>query len=321
MNYRRLGRAKLQVSEIGFGGWAIGGNAFECGYGPVDDDASRAAIRRALELGVTLFDTADIYGHGHSEALIGEVLDGWAGKERVVVVTKGGINFYRPGRLPEPDFTPYAMANAVQHSRARLRREKLDIYLLMNPPVDLLLERTHVRDTLAALQRAGQIGATGVSAASVSDAAALLASDYPLDVIELPFNLFDQSAIHEALPLARKRRVGVIAREPLANGFLTGKYPLGDRFPETDLRAALPPEYREALSGAASELKGVLERPGQRTLAQAALRFVLDEPGVSCVIPGAKIAAQVEENVLAAELPPLSEDEQMAIHRVFFPEQ
>jgi aryl-alcohol dehydrogenase-like predicted oxidoreductase len=322
MNHRKLGRTNLRVSEIGFGGWAIGGDVpgqAWGSYGPVDDDASRLAILRALDLGVTVFDTADVYGYGHSETLLGEVIDTWPGKDRVVIITKGGINFYRDGEAAEPDFTPYAIANAVEHSRARLRRETLDVYLLMNPPIALLTERTHVRDSLTALQRAGKIGAAGVSMASISDAEVLLASDFPLDVIEIPFNLFDQSAVLSVIPAAEKRQIGLLAREPLANGFLTGKYGPASRFADTDLRSGMPPQYRAALFEASAELTSLLHKPG-RSLAQAALRFVLDERGVSAAIPGAKTAEQVEENVHAADTPPITDDERIAIHRVFFPE-
>ena len=322
MNYRRLGRTNLKVSEIGFGGWAIGGDAPRHAwgsYGPVDDDDSRAAIRRALELGVTVFDTADVYGHGHSELLLGEVIDSWPQKERVVVVTKGGINFYRDGEAAELDFTPYAIANAVEHSRARLKRERIDVYLLMNPPVDLLIERSHIRESLVALQRAGHIGAYGVSVASIEDAQTLLASEFPLDVIEVPFNLFDQSAVLSVLPAAQKRKIGVLAREPLANGFLTGKYGTSSKFAESDLRAGMPLPYRFALFEASAELAALLHKP-DRSLTQAALRFVLDEPGVTSVIPGAKTPEQVEENVRASAAKPLTDDERIGIHRVFFPE-
>ena len=322
MKYRKLGRTGLQVSEVGFGGWAIGGDnpAHAWGsYGPVDDDASRMAIRRALELGVTLFDTADVYGHGHSEMLLGEVINSWPRKDEIVLVTKGGINFYREGEVAEFDFTPYAIANAVEHSLARLRRDTLDIYMLMNPPVAALTETSQAQDSLAALQRAGRIGSIGVSAATVADADALLASDFPLDVIEVPFNLFDQSAVLSVLPAAEKRKIGVLAREPLANGFLTGKYSSSSRFAETDLRAGMPPQYRAALFEASAELTALLYK-SERTLTQASLRFVLDEPGVTAAIPGAKTAEQVEENVKAASTPHITDDERIAIHRVFFPE-
>ena len=230
------------------------------------------------KLGVTLFDTADIYGHGHSEALIGEVLQEWDGPQPTVV-TKGGINFYRRDGTLEPDWTPYALAHAVQQSLARLRRETLDVFLLMNPPVQEL-DRWRVWETLDALRRAGKIKHIGVSVADPQDGVWLLQNNLPVDVLEVAYSLFYQGASVELLPLARKRKVGILAREPLANGFLTGKYAADAQFPGGDIRAALPPEYVAAMAEMAEKLS-FLTRDGARTMTQAALRFVLDDPAVS----------------------------------------
>jgi aryl-alcohol dehydrogenase-like predicted oxidoreductase len=147
----------------------------------------------------------------------------------------------------------------------------------------------------------------------------MLASDFPLDVIELPFNLFDQSAVLNAIPMAQRRRIGVLAREPLANGFLSGKYGMSSVFAESDLRAGMPAQYRAALFEASAELTALLHKPN-RSVTQAALRFVLDESGVTAAIPGAKTPEQVEENVRAAATQPITDDERIGIHRVFFPE-
>ncbi len=311
---RRLGKTGPKVSALGFGGWAIGGDSWGNSYGPTDDAVSRAAIQTALEAGVTLFDTADVYGHGHSEALLGEVLSAWTGPPPVVV-TKGGINFYRRDDTLEPDWTPLALAHAVQQSLARLRRETLDVFLLMNPVVEDL-EKYKVWDTLDALRRAGKIQRYGVSVAEPSDGVWLLKNQCPVDVLEVGYSLFYQGATLELLPLARKRGIGVLAREPLANGFLSGKYALDRVFPEGDIRAALPREYMAAMAETADALS-FLTDCGTRTLAQSALRFVLDDPAVSCVIAGAKTPAQVTENVGAAFVPPITEAERERIGGVF----
>lgn len=314
MQTRRLGKTGLHVSEIGFGGWAIGGNAWGNSYGETDDAASKAAIRRALELGVTLFDTADVYGQGHSEALLGEVLTEWDGTQPIVV-TKGGINFYRRDETLEPDWTPLALAHAVQQSLTRLRRETLDVFLLMNPPVEEL-DRFRVWETLDALKRGGKIKYYGASVAEPEDGVWLLKNKLPVDVLEVGYSLFYQGAMVELLPLARKRKVGILAREPLANGFLTGKYSGESQFPDGDIRASLPPEYVAAMAEMTARLD-FLRQDGARTAAQAALRFVLDDPAVSCVIAGAKTAAQVEENVAANSIPPISEAERERVAGVF----
>ena len=314
MNTRPLGRTGLNVSEIGFGGWAIGGNAFGNSYGPTDDAVSKAALRRALELGITLFDTADVYGHGHSEALMGEVFQTWDGPAPTVV-TKGGINFYRRDGTLEPDWTPYALAHAVQQSLARLRRDTLDVFLLMNPPVESL-DRYRVWETLDALRRAGKVRHIGASVAEPQDGVWLLRNNLPVDVIEVAYSLFYQGATQELLPLARKRKVGILAREPLANGFLSGRYPPDNGFPDGDIRAALPPEYTAAMAEMAGRLS-FLAAQGARTLAQAALSFVLDNPTVSSVVVGAKTIAQVEENADAGSIPRLTVAECQRIGGVF----
>ena len=311
---RRLGRSGPKVSVLGFGGWAIGGNAWGNSYGPTDDAASRAAIQTALEAGVTLFDTADVYGHGHSEALLGEVLAEWPGPPPVVV-TKGGINFYRRDETLEPDWTPLALAHAVQQSLARLRRETLDVFLLMNPVVEDL-GKYKVWETLDALRRAGKIQKYGVSVAEPSDGVWLVQNQCPVDILEVGYSLFYQGATVELLPLARKRGVGILAREPLANGFLSGKYAPDTVFPEGDIRAALPREYVSAMAETAARL-AFLTDGGTRTMAQAALRFVLDDPAVSCVIAGAKTPAQVLENVGAASMPPITVEERERVAGVF----
>ena len=317
MKSRRLGSVGRRVSEVGFGGWAIGGDKFETAYGPVDDRESMAAIHRALELGVTFFDTSDLYGHGHSEALIGRVLSEWPDRDSVTVATKGGVNFYRPGEEPEGDFTPYGIAHAVELSRARLRKDSIALYMLMNPPIGVLLENDRVLETLSALRRAGKITAYGISVTDAEEGVALLKAGILLDAIEVTYNMFFQSAAVELLPLAKKQRVAVIAREPLANGFLAMPKSTYD-FASTDHRSAVSPEYLDLFGSMFDQLDFLKNE--KRTVAQAALRFVLDQPEVTTVIPGTRFASHVEENCLASELPPLTQDELNKIHAVFFPE-
>jgi len=314
MKHRRLGKTNLRVSELGFGGWAIGGSAFGNSYGPTDDAVSRAALTRALEQGITLFDTADIYGHGHSEALLGEVLSQWAGP-KPIVVTKGGINFYRNDGTLEPDWTPYSIARAVQQSIVRLRRETLDVYLLMNPEVETL-DRWRAWETLDALQRAGKIAHYGVSVQSPEDGVWLLKRGKPVAVIEVALSLFFQGAIVELLDMARKHHVGILAREPLANGFLAGRPQAQTAFGDGDIRRTLPPEYVRAMTETRAKL-AFLTQDNTRTPAQAALRFVLDETRVTSTVVGMKTVAQVDENVGAVQVPPLTADEQARMMGVF----
>ena len=311
---RALGKTGLRVSEIGFGGWGIGGNAFGNSYGPTDDNVSREALRRALALGVTLFDTADIYGHGHSEALLGEVLSAWDGPP-VTIVTKGGINWYRNDGTLEPDWTPYSLARAVQQSIGRLRREPLDIFLLMNPDVEDL-DRWRAWDTLDALQRGGKVARYGVSVARPEDGVWLLRHNKPVSVIEVAYSLFFQGASLELFALARQRKVGLLAREPLANGFLAGGRAPDAPFGDGDMRALLPPEYAQAMTQTTARLRFLMGN-GPRTPAQAALRFALDEPGIASVVVGMKTPEQVEENIRACFVPPLTAHERAQAMAVF----
>lgn len=313
MKYRPLGKTGLTVSEIGFGGWAIGGNAFGNSYGDTDDDTSQAAIRTALECGVTLFDTADVYGHGHSEALISEVVGHWEG-EKPAVVTKGGVNFYRRDGTLELDLTPYGVAHAVQQSLYRLRRDTIDVWLIMNPPVREL-ERWRFWDTMEALRRAGKVAFYGVSAAEPEDAVWLIDNGCPVDVVEVAYSLFYQSAVVELFEKADRAGVGVIVREPLANGFLaTGGR--GRAFDDGDIRGGLPPEYVAAMREMSSRLSFLSDGTG-RTPAQAALRFALDEPSIASVVVGAKTPDQVRENAAAIDVAAIDDTERQRIAKVF----
>jgi myo-inositol catabolism protein IolS len=317
VNYRRIHSTRRRVSEIGFGGWAIGGDRFEKAYGPSDDTISRQAIRTALELGINFFDTSDFFGRGHSEALIGSEVAAWDRRDDITIVTKGGINFYRSGEMPEIDLTPYAIANAVEQSRARLRVDTIDLYLLMNPPIEILMENDRVWETLSALRRAGKIAGFGVSVGDASEGVKLLKAGILLDALEVTYNLFYQTAALELLPLARRKRVAIIAREPLANGFLAGDAS-SQTYAPTDHRSWALPEYLRELGNAYNKLQFLCG--DTRTMAQAALRFVLDHPAVTVAIPGIRTPQQAAENAAASDQPPLTEEERTRMHSIFFPE-
>jgi aryl-alcohol dehydrogenase-like predicted oxidoreductase len=328
MEYRQLGRTGLRVSAIGFGAWAIGGAAFGNSYGPTDDATSRAAIWRALELGCTFFDTADVYGHGHSEELLGAALVAARARDQVVIATKVGANFYNqdidPALAPRlsaylgrplTDFAPAAVlpvthsANfsptylrfACEQSLRRLRTDVIDLYQLHNPSL-ALIEQGELWQALDELKQAGKIRFYGVSIHQPVEGMAAMASGKP-DAIQVVYNLFDQAAAAQLFPLAQAARVAIIAREPLANGFLTGKYHAGASFAPGDLRATWPADYVASRIHAAQALAAAMARPGV-SLAQTAIRFVLDQPAVSTVIPGAKTPVQVEHNLAAADLAP-----------------
>jgi aryl-alcohol dehydrogenase-like predicted oxidoreductase len=267
---------------------------------------SLKAIARALDLGCTFFDTADIYGHGLSEKLLGQALQ----KQRhtCIIATKVGNDFYHgPVRK---NFDPDYIRMAVDKSLERLRTDYIDVYQLHNPPLMMLQRREHY-EILEELKQAGKIRYYGVSVHDAYEGTMAINTGKP-DVIQVVYNLIRPEAREELLPLAQEQDIGLIIREPLASGMLTGKYAADTTFSEGDMRASWPQEYLVMQAQVVDKLH-FLAQPGQRTLAQAALRFVLDEPSVSVVIPGIKTVEHAEENLAASVLPPFSDAERQAI--------
>lgn len=306
MRYRRLGRTDLQVSEIGFGAWAIGGNKHGHSYGATDDAESLRAIKRAFDLGCTFFDTADIYGHGLSEKLLSQALR--AHRQSCVIATKVGNDFYHgPFRKNfDPDYIRFALDKSLQ----RLQTDYIDLYQLHNPPL-MMLERGEYYGILDELKSAGKIRYYGVSVHDAYEGMMAIDTGKP-DVIQVMYNVLRQEAREELFPFAQERDIGIIAREPLASGLLTGKYQAGSTFEAGDQRAEWPPEYRDLQLQAVEQLR-FLSLPSQRSLTQAALRFVLDEAAVSVAITGIKTPEHAEENLTATDIQALSEGERTAI--------
>ncbi len=295
MEIRRLGSTELQVSAIGLGCWGISGD-----WGEVEETQALRTLARAFELGVTFYDTADMYGRGRSEERVRAALG--AHRHEIVIASKGGMNFYEGER--HLDFRPQYIAFALEQSLRRLGTDYIDLYQLHNP------EPKHLTDDLfAALERLreqGKIRYYGVSLNSRMEGAAEVKERRPASV-QVVYNLLDQRAAEQVFPWAQQQRIGVIARVPLGSGRLTGKFTPTHTFPPGDHRAKNPPEWvREGVEQAWR--LAFLARDG-RTLAQAALQFVLAHPAVSVTIPGAKSPQQVEENVSAASAPPLTAEE------------
>src|SRR6267378_3307430 len=266
VNRRQLGRTGLAVSEIGFGAWAIGGNAFGNSYGATDDAESQRAIRRAFELGCTFFDTADVYGHGHSEELLGAALHDV--RDRVIVATKVGGNFYNrdvhpllaeriaqmvdkpidqiPPDAPLPvshdsNFTPGYVRFAVEQSLKRLGTDYIDLLQLHNPALSLI-SSMETYGVLEDLRREGNIRWYGVSVHPPEEGLAAVRATMP-DTVQIVYNLARREAEDEFFPAARAAGIGVIAREPLANGFLAGKYAWDSTWEKGDIRARMPRPY------------------------------------------------------------------------------
>lgn len=215
--YRTLGRTGACVFERGFGAWAIGSNHSGWGYGATDDKLSLQAVKAALEAGCNFFDTADSYGNGHSEMLLGQALS--SRRSDAIIATKVGFDFYH--QISLQNFNPAYLRFALHQSLRRLATDHVDLYQLHNPLTEVLFEPT-VIEALQRLREQGKVRWVGVSAATVEDAIEAVLAGWP-DTIQVPYNMLAVSGETKLFPLATSKGVGVIAREPLANGFLTEK--------------------------------------------------------------------------------------------------
>ena len=303
MEQRRLGKTGRSVSAIGFGAWAIGGS-----WGSVDDDVSLAALHAAADAGVTLIDTADVYGDGRSERLIGRFLRERAG-EAFFVATKMGRS------VPQvaANYTPEAFRDWVDGSRERLGVDRLDLVQLHCPPIEVYY-RPDLFAALDALVADGSIAAYGVSVERVEEA--LKAIEFPgVATIQIIFNIVRQRPADGFLAEAARHDVGVLARVPLASGLLSGKLTRDTAFQPDDHRAfnrhGESFDVGETFAGLdfetglelVEELRALV--PPGATLAQLALRWILMAEALTAAIPGAKTPDQARANAAAADLAPL----------------
>jgi aryl-alcohol dehydrogenase-like predicted oxidoreductase len=315
MNYRELGRTGWKVSEISFGAWAIGGT-----WGEVDDRESLAALHRAADLGVNFFDTADVYGDGRSERLLAQLKRERG--EKIIIATKAGR------RLDPHVASGYTAENLtafVERSLRNLEVDALDLVQLHCPPTEVYY-RPELFEALDDLVRQGKIRFYGVSVEKVEEA--LKAIEYAgVQTVQIIFNIFRQRPADLFFAEAKKRQVGIIARLPLSSGMLTGKLTAQTQFAPDDHRAfnrqGAEFDRGETFSGVDYEtgLKAVEELctlvPEGMMMAQFALRWILMFDAVTCAIPGAKRQAQAEDNVRAADLPPLSDETMVAVRELY----
>lgn len=310
MRYREFGSSGIKVSEVGFGAWAIGGNEHGNSYGPTEDKVSLEAIARAVDLGCNFFDTADVYGFGHSEEVLGRALKSC--RDKVVIATKVGGDFYRgAGRQ---NFSDQYIRFALDKSLERLRTDYIDVYQLHNPSMKLI-EQPETYDLLKELKREGKIRTWGISVFDPVEGLAALKVGRP-DCLQLVYNVFAQKPGEDLIPRAHMVGCAIISREPLANGFLTGKYKADSNFEPGDIRYDWPPSHIQARIVATERLRTGLNS-ASLSLAQMALKFVLANQAVSVVIPGIKTVEQTEENLSASDPPALSPAELSRIHELY----
>ena len=315
MEYCKFGRIGWDVSQIGFGAWAVGG-----AWGTVDDEQSIAAMKRALELGVNFFDTADVYGDGRSERLLGRLRK--ETKASFHVATKAGR------RLSPHVAAGYNRENLtafIDRSLQNLGVDSLELVQLHCPPTDTYY-RPETFSAMDDLVKVGKVQHYGVSVERVEEG--LKAMEFPnVESIQIIFNMFRQRPAERFLAEAQRRGVATIIRVPLASGMLTGKLTAESTFEHDDHRhfnrhgeafdvgetfSGVP--YESGLK-AVEELKSLV--PAGASLAQLALRWILMFDGVSTIIPGGKNPRQVEDNSGASALPPLTEQQMRSVRSVY----
>lgn len=309
MKYRSLGKTGLEVSEVALGAYPIARQQQRADgtvevWSGTSDDESIALIHRAEELGVNLLDSAEGYGGGHSEILVGQALKGR--RDKWVIATKVQPNRGIDKEQVDEKKVRDRIITACEESLKRMQTDHIDVYQLHSIPYEWAMP--FVMDSLAKLKEEGKIGWYGVS---TNDHAAIkkLQAFGPIHVLQIGYNLLERAA-GALLYWAKEQHIGTLIRVPLAKGQLTGKY-FGNNaqvMPENDLRYERfqRPEVQEGLKRLPELLFLQNEK---RTMVQAALRFVLDHPGVSCVIAGAKNREQIEANVKASALDALTQDE------------
>jgi aryl-alcohol dehydrogenase-like predicted oxidoreductase len=304
MQYRELGRTGWKVSAVSFGAWAIGG-----AWGRVEDSESLAALHRAVELGVNFFDTADVYGDGRSERLVAQLRREHKGQ--IYITTKAGrrLNPHTADGYNRKNLSAF-----VERSLKNLDTDTIDLLQLHCPPIEVYY-RPEVFGVLDDMVKAGKIRYYGASVERVEEA--LKAIEFPnVQSVQLIFNMFRHRPAELFFEQAKKRKVGILARVPLASGMLTGKLKSDSTFEPDDHRQfnrhGEQFDRGETFSGvdyevglkAVEKLKALC--PAGMTMVQFALRWILMFDAVTCAIPGAKRPSQADENFAAADLPALS---------------
>ncbi|BDO41084.1 aldo/keto reductase [Cellulomonas sp. NTE-D12] len=318
MEHRVLGRTGRDVSVVGLGCWQLGGD-----WGEVGEDVALGVLAAAVDSGVTMLDTADVYGDGRSERLVGRFVASRGGASSGLTVAT------KMGRRANPHvagaYTLDAYRRWTDRSRENLRTDTLDLVQLHCPPTEVLL-REQTYDDLDVLVEEKRIAAYGVSVETVDEALAAIARPN-VATVQIILNVFRRKPLEKVLPAAAEAGVGIIARVPLASGLLSGRYDEQTQFAPTDHRSynrhGEAFDVGETFSGVPYDVGVAAARevaaltPSSATTAQLALRWVIDQPGVSVVIPGARTPAQAKANARAAEVPPLSAETLDALRGVY----
>jgi aryl-alcohol dehydrogenase-like predicted oxidoreductase len=297
MKYRELGNSGIKVSEIGFGAWGIGGAVKNSrAYGPTDDNVSRIALHRALDKGITFYDTSPLYGYGHSEELIGSTFK--KVREKIIISSKVGYLDFDG----EQNFTKEHIRKSLEESLRRLQTDYIDVFQLHDPPLSLLEENSEIFSTLESLKQEGKIRLIGISTKSPNES--LIAIEkYDFKSIQVNFSLIDQRALENGLfQKCEEKGVGIIGRTPLCFGFLTGKYDSKQSYSSSDHRSLWSKEQVDQWANAYKLFVKEITTEEQQSNAQIALRFCLSYSALSTTIPGLLTEEHVNENSHSSEL-------------------
>ncbi|MBT2657143.1 aldo/keto reductase [Bacillus sp. ISL-18] len=315
MNYRELGNTGIKISEVSFGTWAIGG-----AWGKTSDEEALRSLDYAISQGVNFFDTADVYGDGHSEELLAKATKGR--EDQIHIATK----FCRQGDIFDPNNYSYETVSAYcEDSLRRLKREAIDLYQIHCPATEILRDGS-VFEVLDRLKQEGKIRQYGVSVETVEEG--LICLEYPnVKSLQIIFNIFRQKPLEDLIPEAYQKGVGLLVRLPLASGLLTGKFSSNHVFEADDHRRFNENgeafNVGETFAGLgfqkgvelANQLKWISE--GRNSMASAALRWILDQKEITCIIPGFKNVKQVEQNLSALDTKSFTEEEQQKLQRFY----
>jgi aryl-alcohol dehydrogenase-like predicted oxidoreductase len=312
MKYRYLGNTNIQVSEIGFGAWGIGGiTPGASSYGPTDDDISCKALSCALDNGINFYDTSNAYGDGHSEHLIGKTFKQL--REQVIIATKVGLIKYG---LPL-DFSAQTIVTSVNQSLERLRTDYIDLLQLHNPPPDVIENEDEILECIDRLKKAGKVKAFGVSVQTPEHGLLAIKRLKPVS-LQINFNMLDRRALDCGLiNLAKETKTSLVARTPLNFGFLSGSIARNTQFESWDHRSRWPKEQVNKWVDGTEALMDCMDDQQLQSKAQFAMRFCLSFYGISTVIPGMMTEAEVLENIHVSELGPLTKIELESLERVY----